>query len=226
MTGMRKSTSRVLRVCAAAIAAVLVLGGCQAIFTYSPVQALQRDPSTLTAAERLTYAENALASGNKDTMKIAYNAIKNDPGTAAQYTAAQLGIEASGVPSLILTAVTDMLSGGTSAFTSGGPSVVTDFLAANPSVDPSYLIAASGNLLNVPAANLTTMDSVYGGLGMALDAAKQPDGSFNFAAADPTKMAAAQTFVNNATVSADATLSATDPVRVFLDMYNTYIAGL
>jgi hypothetical protein len=226
MTGMGKTLLRYPLICAAVLSVVLMLGGCQAIFTYSPVSALQRDPSSLTAAERLTYGENALASGDKATMKAAYNAIKNDTGVASQYLAAQLGIEASGVPGLILTAVTDMLTTGSSDFSGGGSSVVTDFLAANPGVDPSYLIAAAGNLGNVPSASLTTMDSVYGGLGMALDAAQQPDGSFNFAAADPVKMAAAQTFVNDATVSADSTLSASDPVRQFLDMYNTYIAGL
>jgi hypothetical protein len=194
MKGTRKTTPQVLRICAVAMSAALLLGGCQAIFTYSPVQALQRSPSSLTPAERLAYAENALASGNKDTMKAAYNAIKDDPGATAQYTAAQLGIEASGVPSLILSAVTDMLSGGSLPFTSGSPTAVTDFLSAHPEVDPNYLIGAAGNLQNVPAANLTTMDYVYGGIGLALVAAKQPDGTFNFASAN---WAAAVTFVTS-----------------------------
>ena len=69
-------------------AAVLVFGGCQAIFTYSPLTGLQTPPSSMTPAQRLTYAQDALASGDQSAMLKAYDAIKNDTGAQSQYITA------------------------------------------------------------------------------------------------------------------------------------------
>src|ERR1700690_1173027 len=80
---------------------LVVLSGCQNIFTYTPLKGLQRDPSTLSAPQRLVYAQDALASGDKGAMLAAYNAIKNDTSPDAVHLTAELGIELSGVPALI-----------------------------------------------------------------------------------------------------------------------------
>ncbi len=196
----------------------VLLTGCQAIFTYTPLTALQRSPASLPAAQRLEYAQNALASGDKTAMAAALLAIQDDPSSAAQYTAAQLGIEVSGVPQLLLAAVD-----GTVNFASGATSI-TDFLAQNPAVQPDYLIAAANRvaaLSTTDPAALQPMDYVYGALGLALDAAKQPDGTFNFAAIVPTdpKPVAAQAFIN----AAIATLSPTDPTQAFLSAFGGFV---
>ena len=71
---------------------LMTLAGCQDIFTYTPLKGLQRDPSTLSASQRLVYAQEALASGDKEAMQAAYNAIKNDTSPDAVHLTAELGI--------------------------------------------------------------------------------------------------------------------------------------
>jgi hypothetical protein len=90
-----------------ALVVLMLLGGCQALFTYTPLKGLQRDPASLSAEQKLVYAQDALASGDKSAMQAAYNAIKADTGNDASHLAAELGIELSGVPGLIDSAVTD-----------------------------------------------------------------------------------------------------------------------
>ena len=78
---MKAKRSLLMGLAAAALLAFLV--GCQAVFTFSPMGFLQRDPSRLPLAQKMTYAENALASGDDQTMLDAYNAIKNDAAGSA-----------------------------------------------------------------------------------------------------------------------------------------------
>ncbi|MGA2973981.1 MAG: hypothetical protein ABSF77_01580 [Spirochaetia bacterium] len=201
--------------------AVLGLGGCEAIFTYTPLAGLQRPPSSLSAAEKLTYAQNALASGDKNAMLEAYDAIQNDSSPEAQYLAAQLGIEISGVPEFIL----KVASGAVSLPASGDPSVITSFITDTAGVDPDYLIAAAAILSQTSAADLTTMDYVYGGLGMALDAAQQPDGTYDFTNIPPDKqseLSDAKAFVQEAVTA----MSPDDPAYSFLSSYNTYMQAI
>ena len=208
--------SRTLAPLSLVLAVLATLGACQAIFTYTPLGVFQRDPATLSPAEQLTYAQNALASGDRASMLAAYAAIKSDTSNAGSYTAAQLAVEISGVPELIVAAISDPAS------LTGASTSVTDFLTAHPAVNPSYLVAAAARLAALPPADLTPMDYVYGGLGLALDAATV-GGVINFAAADPTKMAAAKAFVQYAVDNVVNTLAPTDPVYLFMDAYNTYI---
>ena len=46
----------------AALAMVVLMTGCQAIFTYSPLSFLQRDPSKMSLDQRINFAEQALAT--------------------------------------------------------------------------------------------------------------------------------------------------------------------
>ena len=79
---------------------LIVLIGCQAVFTFSPVSFLQRDPSKLSLDQKKTYAEDALASGDSDAMLAAYNAIKDDATGSTDgelnLLAAKLAMELSG----------------------------------------------------------------------------------------------------------------------------------
>ncbi len=115
------------------------------------------------------------------------------PARAAQYTAAQLGIEVSGVPQLLLDAVDGKVT-----INVGDPSSITTFLADNPDAQPDLLIAAAARLDAAAPATLQPMDYVYGAIGLALNAAQQPDGSFNFSSLDPAKTTVAQTFIAEA----------------------------
>ena len=148
--------------------ALLLLGGCEALFTYSPFTGLQRNPSSLSPAQRITYAQDALASGDKAAMQAAYDAVKNDPGTTADYTTAELGIELSGLPTLIIDAIADP----SAVLPNGDATSVADFLAAHPDLQPSLVMDAGARLQALDAGGfpITANDRVLGAIGLALAA--------------------------------------------------------
>jgi len=206
---------------AAAAAALVLLAGCQAMFTYSPLSGLQRPPSSLTPAQRLTYAQDALASGNTSDMKAAYDAIKNDTSSAAQYTTAQLGIQLSGVPQVLIQIATD-------------PSTVTsqlntvDQFITDHNLQPSYIIAAAGQLSAAAAAGaaLTTMDYAMGAMGLLLAAALADSTalgtpSYDILAGNSGK-GAATTFLAPAVANV-ASLPSSDQLNQFITQLNSFI---
>ena len=86
-----------------AILALVVLTGCQAVFTYSPLAAFQRDLTDLTEEQQATYAETALSSGDTEAIAEAYETIaetlasQDEPDPALSVLAAELAFGASGV---------------------------------------------------------------------------------------------------------------------------------
>ncbi|HET6451502.1 MAG TPA: hypothetical protein VFI08_09330, partial [Spirochaetia bacterium] len=200
---------------AAGAAAVILLAGCQAIFTYSPLSGLKQNPADMTPAQRLTYAQDALASGDTATMKTAYDAIKNDTSGDAQYTAAQLGIEISGVPTVLRTIATDTSS------VSSQLSSINDFITANH-LDPTYMVAAEPQLAAAAAAGLplTDTDRAMGAIGLLLQGAMTQNGNWNIVAGNPQKTAASN-FLADAVTDVQS-LSSSDPQRQFIETLNTY----
>jgi hypothetical protein len=57
---------------------VFFISGCQDIFTYGPLDFLQRDPSTLSKDQQLLYAQQALSSGKRSAMEDALDVVVND----------------------------------------------------------------------------------------------------------------------------------------------------
>jgi len=196
-----------------------LLMACEKVFTTTPLEFLQRSPENMTAEQRMTYAEDALASGDTQAMIDAYNALLSDTSDAAVYLAAQLAIEISGISDLLL----GVVAGTTTLPESGDSATITDWIDSNGGADTiTYLIAAGDKLASVDSTELSTMDYVYGSLGLALEAAQQDDGSVDFANVDVEKMSDAQDFVEEAL----ANMSEDDPSYAFLDSYNTYLQNL
>ena len=189
------------------------------MFTYTPLSGLQRPPSSMTPAQRLTYAQDALASGNTADMKAAYDAIKNDSGASAQYTTAQLGIELSGVPNVLLQIASDPSSASTQL------DDVWSFIQTN-NLDPTYMVAASTQLSAAQSAgaSLTETDMAMGAIGCLLGGAQ------NTAPHpwDVSQMGGTQAqtdaiaFLAPA-VAQVASLPSGDPMREFITQLNTYI---
>ncbi len=199
-----------------ALGAAVLLAGCQAIFTYSPVAALQRPAASLSPEARLTLGQDALASGDKTAMADAWAALKGDTSTEAVYTTAQLGIELSGVPTLLLKAAADP-TGIAASFTN-----IQAFIADN-NLDPNYLVDAAARLQNVDASvALTPTDYAMGALGIVLGGT---GGTWDVTTASPASVTAATTFFQGA-VDGAASLPADDPLRTFVDSFSSYIAGL
>ncbi|MBN1798824.1 MAG: hypothetical protein JW822_09615 [Spirochaetales bacterium] len=55
-----------------------VIFSCQDIFTYSPLDILERDPKTLSKEQQLLYAEQALSSGRRGVMIDALDVVVNE----------------------------------------------------------------------------------------------------------------------------------------------------
>jgi hypothetical protein len=210
---MRKTAGFVL------LASLIVLGGCQAIFTYSPFSGLRRPPSSMTPAQRLTYAQDALASGDAAAMKSAYDAIKNDSGSDAQYTAAQLGIELSGVPTVLREIASDPSTVTTQLNT------ISAFIAAH-NLDPTYMVAAAAQLSAAQAAGatLTEMDMAMGAMGILLGGAQ--GAAWDVTTLHGTAAQASSLAFLAPAVMQVASLPAGDPLKDFITQLNSYIGSI
>ncbi len=152
---------------------LIVLIGCQAVFTFSPVSFLQRDPSKLSLDQKKTYAEDALASGDSDAMLAAYNAIKDDATGSTDgelnLLAAKLAMELSGVPDLL----NQVLSGDIDLSASGGSS---DFDALLAELNTSFLVEAAGFYTDADTngANLNSTDYLLGAACILIESCTDP----------------------------------------------------
>lgn len=99
MKGKRKITplTQLIPVILILLPALLLLPGCEQVFTYSPLSFLARDPSTLPMEQRVSYAQLALASGDKATLQAAYESIASSTDPEVQYLASQVAVGASGL---------------------------------------------------------------------------------------------------------------------------------
>ncbi len=88
---------------------LLLLVSCQQVFTYSPLSWAQRDPSTLSEAQKIVYAEEALASGDIAAVKAAYEALKASTDPDTQVLVSQLAMSASGINEAIADALSNQI---------------------------------------------------------------------------------------------------------------------
>jgi len=221
---MKKEKKSTVFIFLLSIAVIFIMSGCQAVFTYSPLSFLQRDPSTLSAAEQRTYAENALASGDADAIAKAYDAIKvllegNPDDPELNLLAAKLGVEVSGIPSLI-----DQIIQG--SLDLSGPDAlddVSDFINSD-SVDPQAMIDAGTYYQNAESSGeLTSTDYIMGSLGILLGAASGEDLSDpdSWDAASQNEAQDAADFLNKGIDS----LAADDPARDILTGFSDYMGN-
>ena len=152
---------------ASALVIVSCLASCQAVFTWSPLSFLQRDPSTMTTEQKLTYADEALASGDPAALASAYDTIAveaaahpDDPDI--QYTAAQLALQISGVGTVLDSFLTSL----------GDPSAAPLTITADTfaSIDRGTLADAGAYLVDAEAAgaNLTATDYLVGAVALVV----------------------------------------------------------
>jgi hypothetical protein len=203
------------------LASFLVFAGCQAIFTYSPLTGLQRSPSDMTPAQRLTYAQDALASGDPSAMQKAYDALKSDPSSTAQYTTAQLGIQLSGVPNVLIQIASNPSSVTTQLNT------IDAYIAAH-NLNPVLMVAAAGQLAAAQAAGatLSNMDMAMGAMGYMLGGANTLHaGNWDMTGlGGSTAQTTSVNFLAPA-VTQVASLPSGNPMKDFINQLNTYISN-
>lgn len=143
-----------------AIAAAGFLASCQAVFTFSPLSFLRRDPSTMTTAQQLEFAQSALGSGDAEALAEAYDAIaaaaaENPDDPELQYLAGQLALEMSGVG--------DVFEG---LLGSGGDLTIDE--SAWEGINQDLLADAGTYMQNADAldADLTATDYLVGAVGL------------------------------------------------------------
>lgn len=96
------------------VAALIAVGfaSCESVFTTSPLAFLQRDPSTLSPEQQVSYGEQALASGDPDAMAEAYETLKESDDPQTQLLAADLALGASEVEGTITQALAGLQDDG------------------------------------------------------------------------------------------------------------------
>ncbi len=104
------------RLTAAALAAVsFIFLSCEAIYTTSLFEWAQRDPANLSAAGKLAYARDALASGDRSAMAAAYDALKDTGDPALYPLVAELALGAAGVTAALADMLGNIAAGDTEA---------------------------------------------------------------------------------------------------------------
>jgi len=197
-----------------ALATVLAIGclaSCQAVFTFSPLSFLRRDPSTLTADQQLAWAEEALASGDVEAVRDAYDALvvtasmSTDP--AVQYTTAQLALELSGVGEVFSSLLGGLTQEGESPFSSAAEAL--------EAVDVGLLTAAADYLdaAQSGGADLTATDYFVGGVGLIVAGAGGEDPLENLE--ENPNIDRADDFLN----AGVAELEEDDPARLLIESF-------
>ncbi|TVQ25478.1 MAG: hypothetical protein EA382_06930 [Spirochaetaceae bacterium] len=144
-----------MRTLIAVAATLLVLTGCELVFTTSPLAFLQRDPSKLSAEQQITYAQNALASGDRDAMAKAFQALKGSSDPAVQLLAVDLAVGAAGVEGALIGLIADLGVDGVDE-TAALDAAIASFSAADLA-----LIAEAATLLDAADDSLTPTPEQY-----------------------------------------------------------------
>ncbi len=138
-----------------AVAATLVLTGCELVFTTSPLAFLQRDPSKMSTEQQITYAQNALASGDRDAMAKAFQSLKGSSNPEVQLLAVDLAVGAAGVEGTLIGLIADL------GADDGNETAVLDAAVASFSAADLALIAEAAALLDSADDSLTPTPEQY-----------------------------------------------------------------
>lgn len=219
--GIKPGKRLILALLSITLASFLLMG-CEFLFTNSPVSFLQRPVSSLSEEQQIEYGKHALASGDTDKMEEAYEVLnENTDSKDAQYVAAQLGVELSGISEYLLDAVAD------SATLPAGDTTELEAFVAEHGLSPAYLVSAAANMQNAETLGetLTPMDYVMGSLGLALGAAQATNGSYFDFDTSPVDTSLAVAMVDAGMVAV-SDLDTSDPAWQLLDAFQTYIHNI
>lgn len=160
---------------------VVLMSGCQEVFTYSPLENLARDPANLSTEQQVTYAETVLSSGTSEEIEAAFEVITaqledNPDDPELNLLAADLAIAGSGLDDAINTALATpaLLSGELSA--EEADEVLTDILE---SLDIEKIEAAGEFIVTASAdesAEISDSQTVIAGASLVLAAASEAGG--------------------------------------------------
>ncbi|MEE8442082.1 MAG: hypothetical protein V3S41_10185 [Spirochaetia bacterium] len=151
------------------VMAAVVLSSCERVFTSSPFEFLQRDPASYDEAQKVTFAEDALASGDEAAMAAAFDLLIDSTDPETQLIAVELALGAAGVGSALTTVVAGLVAEGADPET-----VITDALDAFTDADLALLVSAAG-LLDQADDSITPTAEQYAFVAIGLIAAAADD---------------------------------------------------
>jgi len=146
----------------------LLLTSCEQMFTYSMFEWAQRDPSNLSEAQQVSYAQNVLGTGDQQAMADAYEAIKDNEEPEVQLLASKLAVGASGINEAVEQALSDLESGSTGSLESYLDSIdstmldnavksmtaaTDDIATASEVTSEEYLTVAAAGLISAVQTN-------------------------------------------------------------------------
>lgn len=184
---------------------LVTLSSCERIFTTSPFDFMQRDPSTYSDAQRLTFAEDALASGDEAAMAAAFDLLADSTDPDTQLVAVELALGAAGVEGALTSVVAGLSADGADPET-----VISDALDGFTDTDLELLVAAAA-LLDAADDSVTPSAEQYGFAAVGLIAAAATDAGGVENLDPPPAGSDAETYVSQATgflTEAEALLAA------------------
>ena len=92
--------------------ALLSVASCEMVFTTSPLAFLQRDPSRLSEQQQVVFGRNALASGDREKMAVAFELLKESADPEIRLLASDLAFGAAGLDVAIMSALPDIVAAG------------------------------------------------------------------------------------------------------------------
>lgn len=151
---------------------VIVVSACERVFTTSPLEFLQRDPSSYSEAQTLTFAEDALASGDEAAMIAAFELLADSEDPEIQLVAVELALGAAGVETVLTSVIANLAVEGADPET-----VLTEALEAFTEEDLALLVSAA-TLLDAADESIvpTAEQYVFAAIGLIAAAADDAGG--------------------------------------------------
>ena len=151
------------------VISVLVLSACERVFTASPFEFLQRDPASYSEAQLLSFAEDALASGDEAAMAAAFALLADSTDPETQLIAVELALGASGVGPAVISVIAGLSAEGADSET-----VIADALDGFTEADLALLVQAAA-LLDQADDSVTPTAEQYAFTAIGLIAAAADD---------------------------------------------------
>lgn len=147
----------------AATASVLLLIGCEQLFSTNVFSGLERDPSKLSFEQQIVYARNAVASGDRKIQAKAYDALaksladKNNQDPELNSLAINLAIGASGMADLLTDFLTLLYDGSFSSSADAAASLDGKL----STLDYAYIDSAAAQIAAMKANGGTPSEQQY-----------------------------------------------------------------
>jgi hypothetical protein len=175
----------------------MFLFSCEAVFTTSVLEWARRDPSKMSAAQKVTYADDALASGDERAMKDAFDALKDTSDPALKPKVAELALGAAGVTNALADLLGDVAAGGTEE---NIKAAMEDSLASFSIADLSLIGDAAALIKSAEAGGAEVSADQYftAGVGLLVVALNDAGGDSSLIDTSTGPGADAITFLNSA----------------------------